>query len=113
MPMLWFTFKSWFLIEVLHIWEPGEPGLASYTLDYVWGSSIYVRSFVVISFVTAALGGLGWIGTAELREDWAKPTVTERVSEAAGSVKDTAGDMAESAAEAGQGWWATAKSWFE
>ena len=123
-PGLWWVAKSWFLDDFLGIGVMSDkPSLASYTLNFLWESSLYVCAFVVVSLIAAALGGLGWLGTEEMRAEAAKPTLTESVAEAAQSAKegavgmavaarDTAGDLADGTRETTKSWFATAKGWF-
>ena len=123
-PGFWWVAKAWFQSEVLGAdLHTGNPGLASYTLDYVWGSSFYLRCLGVVTLLAAALGGLGWVGTEEMRTEAAKPTVGETVSstvqsakdgaaQMAGAARDKAADAAEGTMETTRGWYATAKGWF-
>lgn len=80
--------------------------LSGYTLHYLWNASVVVRIVLTVLGLGLVLFGLGWISTEDLRLEAAKPTITERVTGAAGSAlvatKETSG-----------GWVETAKSWFD
>lgn len=113
LPTAWWVLKEWLLTQVIGLYETGEPGLLSYTFDYIWAANVYVRAFASVAMLAAVLGGLGWLGTEELRAERAKPTVTERIAGAAERVADKAADATEAAVETGKDWIATAKSWFD
>ena len=113
LPTVWWILKEWFLTQVVGLYDVGAPGLFSYTLDYVWNANVYVRAFAAVTVLAAVVGGLGWLGTEELREERAKPTVTERVAGAADRVAETAAGFADATVETGKGWIATAKGWFD
>ncbi len=63
------------------------------------------------------LFGLGWISTEDIRALAGKPpTITERVTDAAGSAvaatREKSGEIAEATKETTGGWISTAKGWF-
>ena len=70
----------------------------------------------MVSLLAMALGGLGWLGTEDLREEAAEPTLTERISESASGMAEgaaaKAGAVADATKETTTGWFATAKGWF-
>lgn len=124
LPLAWWLFRSWLTDEFLGVDLQGRGGLFDYTLNYLWGASLFTRSFVVVTLLALALGGLGWLGTEDMREEAAKPTLSERATGALAATKETAGDLVEGTKEkAGAateavkektgGWIETAKGWFD
>ncbi len=96
LPLAWWLFRAWLSDTILG--SPGagrEDGFFTYTLDYLWGSSIYVRAFVVVALMAGALGSLGWLGTEDIRKEAAKPTIGERVQALSSATGEKAGDLAE------------------
>lgn len=114
LPLIWIWAKAWFLDGFLELSTEG--GLLDYTLGYIWNSSVYVRSFFMVSVLAMALGGLGWLGTEDLREEAAEPTLTEQISKTASGMAEgaaaKAGAVADATKETTSGWFATAKGWF-
>lgn len=115
LPLIWIWAKAWFLDGFLEL-DSTENGLLDYTLGYVWNSSIYVRSFFMVSVLALGLGGLGWLGTEDLRQEAAEPTFTEQITEKASGMAEAtaerAGAVANATKETTSGWFATAKGWF-
>ncbi|NNE87433.1 MAG: hypothetical protein HKN27_05095 [Silicimonas sp.] len=103
LPIVWMWAKAWFLDGFLEL-DSGEEGPLDYTLGYIWNSSVYVRSFFMVMTLALALGGLGWLGTEDLRKEAAEPTFTEQISEKASGVVDATKDTTKS-------WFATANGW--
>ena len=112
-PALWWLFRVWLLGEVLGVRGAGRQGLVGYTFSHIWNASVYVRAATAVSVFVITLSGLGWLGTIELREERAKPTLTERAANATETATDKASELAGNAVDTGKGWVEKAKSWFD
>lgn len=111
-PIFWWLFKLW-LLQTAGADDVDRDGLISYSLDYVWGSSIYVRSFVMVSFIAFLAGGLGWLGAETILEPEPEPTFAERAAGAFHSASDSARDIASASKETTSDWLERAKGWFD
>ena len=112
-PVLYWLLRVWLLGEVLGVWRSERQGLVSYTFSHIWNAGGVVRATFAITLLFVTLGGLGWLGTVELRAERAKPTLTERAASAAENATDKAGELAGRAVDSGKGWVEKAKGWFD
>lgn len=114
--VFWMLAKVWILNSFLELDRHDSKGLLDYTLGHIWTKSVYVRSFFMSATVVAALAALGWFGTEDLRIEASAPTLSERISDNAGSLAIGTFEKVSNAAEATKDttkWWiATAKGWF-
>lgn len=115
LPVFWFIAKVWLFDSFLEL-ERGGDTVLSYTLDRIWNGPAFVRSTFIIVVLVGVLGGIGWLGTEDMRKAAAAPTFSERVSETAGNVADATADKAGAVVKATKsttkGWIARTKGWF-
>lgn len=108
MPLLWSVLITWLGSENGRGYgpysAPRETAL-SYTLQYLWQTSLLMRWVLSIVMMAMLVGGLGWISTEKMRAEVAEPALTERavsaVDRATDATKETARD-----------WMSAAKGWF-
>jgi hypothetical protein len=114
-PILWFIAKAWVFDSFLEL-DTGGPGVLNYTLGFIWNASGFVRTLFMMSVLAVALGGLGWLGTEDLRIAAAEPTLIERISGTASNVADATAEKTGAAVEVTKdttkGWMDRAKGWF-
>ena len=112
LPFVFWLVSAWLLIDVLGLRE-SRVGLVSYTFEHIWNAGALVRGLTVISLLVTVLGGLVWLGTADLREERSRPTWAGRATSIAAATTDKASDMGDRAVAAGKGWIDRAKGWFD
>lgn len=112
LPVAFWIAKVWLFEESLQGVGAGSNGLIVYSVHYLWKTSIYVRAFMMVTVVVAALGALGWLGTEQMRQEAARPSLSERVSETASGLVVATSDKVGDAASATKGWVDRAKGWF-
>ena len=118
LPGLWYLLKNWVIDQFAGTTDlDRNDTLSGYTLNYLFDrASNLTRAIVGVLILGTAAVGLGWVSTEDLRLKAAEPTLTERVTDAAGSAveatKDTTSGWAASAKETTSGWVSGVKSWF-
>ena len=91
--------------------------LSGYTADFLLFRASTTTKFVTGGgLMVAVVVGLGWVSTEEFRIETAKPTLTERVTNATGqavdTTKETTRSWAASAKQTTGNWVSAAKGWF-
>lgn len=118
LPGFWYLLKNWIIAEFFGVTDLERADtLTGYTVSYIFNrASNLTRAIVGIAVLLLVAFGLGWTSTEDLRLKAAEPTLTERVTDAAGSAveatKETTGGWAASAKEKTGGWVSAAKGWF-
>lgn len=112
LPFVFWLVTAWLLTDVLGLRE-SRPGLVSYTFEHIWNAGVLVRGLAVISLLATVLGGLVWLGTADLREERSRPTWSDRAASITAATAEKASDIGGRAVAAGKGWVDRAKGWFD